>query len=495
MESTFGKQHSPGRAEGRLKESPAGHFTSIAPRDLGQRCCIAYGGFGKVYKVWHRSWGIWVAVKLLRLNGSDKKELLEEAKKMYRAQFEHILQLYGVVENMMDRHPSLGLVTEFMEVGSLDKLLKNYDVPWPLRMRFAYEIALGVNYLHNLEPALFHHDLKPANIVLNNDYRVKICDFGLAKWRQSTGQYSYQSSKCAGTLSYIPPECFENINASHGAKFDVYSYGIVIWVIITRQEPYENAVNSQQMQLCVKKGDRPDCEAIPKDLPEPAEELVSLMKRCWHSNPDERPPFLKCIQDLKLHQPNEQDVRNAIQVLAEKKSQSACRGSDSPTAGYESVEEQDGDINFVEPVEEQDGPINFVKPIQEQNGPVKVDGRVKEQHGPIRAVEPRQDTSQEETVKRPFSIPNSDECIILAISVNKDWKMIGRKLGLTDNDICIIDADCDMEGLKEKAYQMFQKWIQKQGKHATRQALFKNLKMMERSDVAMHLLDDTVTGS
>ncbi|XP_072403630.1 ankyrin repeat and protein kinase domain-containing protein 1-like [Chiloscyllium punctatum] len=244
MEGKFGRQHSPGRAEGRLRESPVDRLTSIAPSDLEQWCCIAYGGFGKVYKARHRIWGIWVAFKLLRLNGSDKNEMLEEAKKMYRAQFEHILQLYGVVENIeIYGHPSLGLVTEFMEVGSLDKLLKNYDVPWPLRMRFAYEIALGVNYLHNLEPALFHHDLKPANIVLNNDYRVKICDFGLAKWRQSTGQYSCQSSKCAGTLSYIPPECFENYNTSKGAKFDVYSYGIVIWVIITRQEPYKSKFN------------------------------------------------------------------------------------------------------------------------------------------------------------------------------------------------------------------------------------------------------------
>ncbi|XP_072451822.1 uncharacterized protein [Chiloscyllium punctatum] len=172
------------------------------------------------------------------------------------------------------------------------------------------------------------------------------------------------------------------------------------------------------------------------------------------------------------------------------KSQSACGGSDSPTPGYG----EDNNL-FCEPVEELDRLINFVEPVQEQNGPVKVDGRVVKQHGPIRAVEPRQDTSQEETVKRPFSIPTSDECIRLATCVNQDWKMIGRKLGLTDNDICIINTDYNIEGLKEKAYQMFQKWIQKQGKHATRQALFETLKMMDRSDVAMQLLNDTVTES
>ncbi|XP_048461482.1 receptor-interacting serine/threonine-protein kinase 2-like isoform X2 [Rhincodon typus] len=464
MEGEFAQQDSPGLAglypgnhERRPGESPASSFTAIAPRDLQQRCSIGSGGFGEVYKARHHSWGIWVAVKYLRVNGSDKQELLEEAKKMHRAQFEHTLRLYGVTEdNMKDGQPSLGLVTEFMEAGSLDKLLVNYDVPWPLRLRFAYEIALGVNYLHNLKPALFHHDLKPANILLNNDYHVKICDFGLAKWRKSTGQYSCESSKFEGTLSYIPPECFKDVNTRGDVKFDVYSYGIIIWEIITCQKPYKNAVNSQQIKLCVERGARPDCDAIPQDLPESAEVLIPLMKKCWHSIPDERPTFLRCAYDLEPTQSNEQDIQVAIQDLTKQKSQSVDGVSD-----WAMLRDSEDNRSLYEPVEEQDGPINLVEPVPEQNEPIKVVG--------------------------PLSIPTSEECMTLADLVNRDWKMIGRSLELTEGDISTIDADYDIDGLKEKAYQMFQKWIQKQGRHATRETLFRKFKLMGRSDLVMYL--------
>lgn len=95
-------------------------------------------------------------------------ELLEEAKKMEMAKFRYILPVYGIC-----RDP-VGLVMEFMETGSLEKLLASEPLPWDLRFRIIHETAVGMNFLHCMSPPLLHLDLKPANILLDAHYHVKV---------------------------------------------------------------------------------------------------------------------------------------------------------------------------------------------------------------------------------------------------------------------------------------------------------------------------------
>ncbi|XP_072374546.1 receptor-interacting serine/threonine-protein kinase 2-like isoform X2 [Scyliorhinus torazame] len=456
MEREFGEQGYPGLAEGLQADSspdnPASHFTNIHAQDLQQRRHIGSGG--------------------------DEHGLFEEGMKMHKAQFEHILRLYGVTEIPVENGiPLLGMVTEFMEKGSLDKLLECRLVPWPLRLCFAYEIALGMNYLHNLKPALFHHDLKPANILLNKDYRIKICDFGLAKWRLSTSQNS-NNDKIEGTLYYMPPECFKGINTRNTVKYDVYSYGIVIWEILTCQKPYKHAVNSQQFKICVENGDRPDIGNIPIDRPESTDVLLDLMKKCWHKNPDERPTFRKCVHELSSKQSNEHDLRFAIRALTEKGSQ-CVDGHITPST----PESSEDTSNLCEPVAEQNEVINFVEPVEEQNEAKHFVERGQENNFQNWTAAPTQNTSQEEIVTCPQSTFTSEECMKLATLVNNDWKMLGRTLGLTESEICCIDYDYNVNGLIEKAYQMLQKWIQQQGKNANQRSLMLYLKKMKREDL------------
>ena len=95
-------------------------------------------------------------------------ELLEEAKKMEMAKFRYILPVYGIC-----REPA-GLVMEYMETGSLEKLLASEPLPWDLRFRIVHETAVGMNFLHCMSPPLLHLDLKPANILLDAHYHVKV---------------------------------------------------------------------------------------------------------------------------------------------------------------------------------------------------------------------------------------------------------------------------------------------------------------------------------
>lgn len=87
---------------------------------------------------------------------------------MEMAKFRYILPVYGIC-----REP-VGLVMEYMETGSLEKLLASEPLPWELRFRIVHETAVGMNFLHCMAPPLLHLDLKPANILLDAHYHVKV---------------------------------------------------------------------------------------------------------------------------------------------------------------------------------------------------------------------------------------------------------------------------------------------------------------------------------
>lgn len=111
----------------------------------------------------------------------ERMELLEEAKKMEMAKFRYVLPVYGIC-----RDP-VGLVMEYMETGSLEKLLASQPLPWELRFRVIHETAVGMNFLHCMSPPLLHLDLKPANILLDAHYHVKVGRRRGRPWRGVRG--------------------------------------------------------------------------------------------------------------------------------------------------------------------------------------------------------------------------------------------------------------------------------------------------------------------
>ncbi|XP_023377864.1 receptor-interacting serine/threonine-protein kinase 2 isoform X2 [Pteropus vampyrus] len=193
-----------------------------------------------------------------------------------------------------------------MPNGSLNELLHRKteypEVAWPLRFRILHEIALGVNYLHNMNPPLLHHDLKTQNILLDNEFHVKIADFGLSKWRLMSLSQS-RSSKSApegGTIIYMPPENYEPGQKSRASvKHDIYSYAVIMWEVLSRKQPFEEVTNPLQIMYSVSQGHRPDTseESLPFDIPHRAV-MLDLIKAGWAQNPDERPSFLTATPTL-----------------------------------------------------------------------------------------------------------------------------------------------------------------------------------------------------
>ncbi|KAG7462085.1 hypothetical protein MATL_G00198820 [Megalops atlanticus] len=257
---------------------------------------IGSGGFGQIYRAKHREWGVDVAVKLLHYDDGGSS-LLKEAELMRKGGSTYVLRILGVYQGVPpDEGPSsrLGLVMEFMERGSLASLQERLCAPppWPLAFRLAHQIAVGMNFLHCLNPPLLHCDLKPGNVLLDDGLSVKLTDFGLAKLLRNSSMGSKQEEG-GGTIKFMPPEAF-HLSYKPTPKFDVYSYAVLLWTIITGEEPYRYACSSL-VRLGVPDGDRPDLTAVDSGRAEGLGSLVELMENCWDSDPEKRPFFKDCL--------------------------------------------------------------------------------------------------------------------------------------------------------------------------------------------------------
>ncbi|NXF09775.1 ANKK1 protein, partial [Smithornis capensis] len=281
---------------------------------------VASGGFGHVYQVKHRRWRTVYAVKcspyLLQDSSMDRTSmncLMEEATKMEKIKFQHIVTIYGICNS------PLGIVMEYMARGSLEKILPTHKMSWQLKFRVIHEMGLAMNFLHSMTPPLLHLDLKPGNILLDGNMHVKISDFGLSKWMEQSSRMQYiESSALRGTLSYIPPEMFLQNSKPPGIKYDVYSFGIVIWEVLMQKKPYAGA-NMMAIIVKVAAGKRPGLELLSDEWPGECQQMVDLMKRCWDQDPKQRPSFadipvetdmlLALIQSLVVDPENERLVR------------------------------------------------------------------------------------------------------------------------------------------------------------------------------------------
>ncbi|NXE92745.1 RIPK2 kinase, partial [Menura novaehollandiae] len=308
---------------------------------------ISRGAYGTVSAARHADWRVPVALKCLQgpLLDSDRNHLLKEAEILHKARFSYILPILGIC----NEPEFLGIVTEYMTNGSLNQLLHGKDVypdiPWCLRFRILYEIALGVNYLHNMNPPLLHHDLKTQNILLDDEFHVKIADFGMSRWRVISMSQSRSESSLpeGGTIIYMPPEDYNPSQKTRASvKHDIYSYAIIMWEVMSRKQPFEEVINPLQIMYSVSQGQRLDLseESLSMDIPHRVL-IIKLMESGWAQNPDERPSFLKCLIDLEpvLRTFDEIAMLEAVILLKRSKSlyESRCIYKSGKKANVEQI--------------------------------------------------------------------------------------------------------------------------------------------------------------
>jgi hypothetical protein len=298
--------------------------SKISFSELKLEDVIGGGGFGQV---WRAKWkGTPVAVKVL--TGTA------QAENVSKAVLEEFIAEINMVSGM--RHPNIclfmgacldppnrAIVTELCENGSLWDALRSplsiyqvadgatrrawpldlYDErqvfdniipslaplgawPWALVKRVAAGTARGMCYLHSGNPPVLHRDLKSANILLDESYTAKLADFGLSRLKAVR---SGMTGNC-GTVQWMAPEvlCSEH----YAEPADVYSFGIILWEMLTQECPYEGLSPIQCALSVLNQNMRP---VVPDWCPQPFSDLINA---CVDRHPQSRPTFTAILAAL-----------------------------------------------------------------------------------------------------------------------------------------------------------------------------------------------------
>ncbi|XP_073274406.1 LEAF RUST 10 DISEASE-RESISTANCEUS RECEPTOR-LIKE PROTEIN KINASE-like 2.3 [Primulina huaijiensis] len=265
---------------------------------------LGQGGHGSVYRGTLPD-GRYVAVKVLvETNSGYGEEFINEVVSISRTSHVNIITLLGFCLDKNKR----ALVYEFMPNKSLDKFISIVHLEWEKLYKIAVGVARGLEYLHRgCNTRIVHFDIKPQNILLDEDFCPKISDFGLAKLCQK--QESILSILGArGTAGYIAPEVFFRNIGGVSHKSDVYSYGMMVLEMVgaikfsqVDDQPeasenyfpdkiYEDMMVSQEKKLEEIMGEE-EHETIRKMF------LVGFW--CIQTSPSDRPSMTKVVEMLE----------------------------------------------------------------------------------------------------------------------------------------------------------------------------------------------------
>uniref|UniRef100_A0A1Q3F2W5 Mitogen-activated protein kinase kinase kinase 7 n=1 Tax=Culex tarsalis TaxID=7177 RepID=A0A1Q3F2W5_CULTA len=256
--------------------------TEIDIKEIESIGTVGKGSFGTVIKGrWKNNF---VAVKYIELE-SERNAFITEVCQLSRVAHPNIIGLFGACT----KRPNVCLVMEYADGGSLHTALHCRPKPFYTAahaMSWARQCAEGVAYLHDMTPKpMIHRDLKPPNLLLVKCGTVlKICDFG------TVTDKSTRMTNNKGSAAWMAPEVFEG--STYTEKCDVFSWGIILWEVIAREQPFRSIENSYAIMWRVHQGTRPPPI---EDCPRP---IAQLMTSCWNQNPTKRPSMQEVVDTM-----------------------------------------------------------------------------------------------------------------------------------------------------------------------------------------------------
>ena len=186
----------------------------------------------------------------------------------------------------------LYIITEYMEKSSLKRVLDNKKIELSFKdqLKICLDISLGIYYIHSRKPKVLHRDLKSSNCLVDRNLTVKLCDFGLSKIYENNNQQTNSSS----TMFWMAPEFI--LKQTFTEKSDIYSLGILIWEIITRDTIPYKGINEINFLFY----DEEKLKIRPKFPDNINIEIRKLIEACWNHEPTNRPDIAFIIESLEV---------------------------------------------------------------------------------------------------------------------------------------------------------------------------------------------------
>lgn len=200
-------------------------------------------------------------------------------------------------------YASRGSLFDVLQAGNTDAAIKA-ELTWQRRLAMAADAAAGMLHLHTRDPSILHRDLKSPNLLVSGDWTVKVSDMGLSKLMDEATQGSQTTAGGAANPRWLAAEVLSGDRPTAAA--DVYSFGIVLWELLTWKLPWFDTPTVWNIVGNVQKGSRPTLPSK-SELPglNPSDSIdayVTLMQRCWAQDPAARPDFNTIAAELRTMQ-------------------------------------------------------------------------------------------------------------------------------------------------------------------------------------------------
>jgi hypothetical protein len=290
--------------------------------DLKLEKIVGAGASGEVIKASYL--GTTVVVKRMLRSNITKENLAAftiEAELMSGLHHPNIVQFIGA---SFSTYSNICMVLEWVPRGDLFGLLRsgmsaNFGWSDPL-LKMACDCAGGMSYLHGCNPPVIHRDLKSLNILVTETFGCKITDFGMSRQSQAAKGME-MAMTLVGTPLWVPPEVIKS--EKYSEKIDVYSFGIVLCELETKEMPYgdyaarEGMTKWKLLNMIAHEGIRPTLPA-PSDM---NAEVRNVIDACLQSDPSHRPSMEQVLSRLQGQ------VRRSIEADAAEASRRSAAGS------------------------------------------------------------------------------------------------------------------------------------------------------------------------